>query len=156
MMKRQLGLLTLGILGLTAVSGHADQASFAEGPVFTPREKILIVSGALAQLQDKDAVVIVDARGTARVVCRDADGKVVGRGRQVPATVRFEDHIPVAMIAAGHAAFFLMSGELALDRKAASCGNPRWTPRVENVKFQSAIVTVTQGGVTILIREFPL
>ena len=67
-----------------------------------------------------------------------------------------DDVIPVEMIAAGNAAFFAMSGEPVLDRKLASCGNPKWTARVEDVVFRSAIVTVVQGGRTVLRREFQL
>lgn len=156
LMKRGLGLLTLAMLGLTAVAGLAEDTTFSEGPLFTPRDRRLIVSGMISNLDDQEAIVVVEARATASVICRDASGNVVKRNRMVPGTVRFDDVIPVEMIAAGNAAFFAMSGEPILDTKLASCGNPKWTARVEDVVFRSAVVTVTQGGKTVLRREFQL
>lgn len=155
-MKRGLGLITLAMLGLTAVAGLAEDTTFSEGPVFTPRDRRLIVSGMISNLADEEAVVTIEARVTASVICRDASGNVVKRNRMVPGTVRFDDVIPVEMIAAGNAAFFAMSGEAVLNPKLASCGNPKWTSQIEDVVFRSAIVTVAQGGRTVLRREFQL
>jgi hypothetical protein len=157
MRKHGLGLLILGILAFSAAAVVAqDNTSFSDPPVFTERDKILIVSGSLSNLNQQETKVVVDARATANVICRDGKGTVVRRNRKVPANARVDDTIPVEMIASGHAAFFLMSGEPVLDRRLSSCGNPKWTQKVEDVDFHSATITVTQGGKVVLRRDFKL
>jgi hypothetical protein len=130
------------------------EVRFTEGPAFTRSGQLLIVSGSLAGLEGRKATFRVEAQGTADVVCRNADGKVMRRTKDVPANMHVEQEIEPDMIADGHAALFLMCGPPVLNRKLASCGNPRWTATVEGVTFRTAVIIVTQGGAVVFRQTF--
>ncbi|HYI45628.1 MAG TPA: hypothetical protein VE174_09270 [Actinomycetota bacterium] len=137
-------------------SALAANVHWKSGPTFTDRGTTLSVSGALAGLGNKDVVIKVTAEGVATsITCTNPAGKRAP-GQNKPRVKSLGDMtISSTEVKNGNVSFSLTTKDPAqLTPKAAGCPNNQWTAKINDVDFDKATITVSQGGKVVLSGTF--
>ena len=114
-------------------------------PTFTDNGTTLTATGSVAGLGNEDVTVVLTAQGSATIVCRNPAGNVAP-GQTKDVTVSGSQTI--TDVKNGRVDYNVTT--VAPTAPADSCPNPKWTPTVTDVTFNSATVIVQQGGQTVL------
>src|SRR5688572_6373887 len=118
---------------------------FVVGPTFTDNGTTLSASGSVAGLGNEDVTVVLNAQGTATIICTNPAGKVApGQTRDVDVT----GSQTITDVKNGRVNFNVTT--VAPRAPADACPNPKWTARVTNVDFNSATLIVQQAGEDVL------
>lgn len=118
---------------------------FVVDPVFTDRGTTLTASGSVAGLGNEDVTVVLNAQGTATIVCRNPAGHIApGQTRDVDVS----GSQTITDVKNGRVNFNVTT--VAPQAPADACPNRKWTARVTNVDFNSATLIVQQGGEDVL------
>jgi hypothetical protein len=118
---------------------------FVVGPVFTDQGSTLNASGSVAGLGNEDVTVILNAQGTATLICTNPGGNVApGQTRDV----NVSGSQTITDVKNGRVNFNVTT--VAPEAPADACPNPQWTPSVTDVDFNSATLIVQQGGEDVL------
>jgi hypothetical protein len=118
---------------------------YVVGPTFTDNGNTLSASGSVAGLGNEDVIVTLNAQGTATIICVNPAGKVApGQTRDVDVSGSQE----ITDVKNGRVNFNVTTA--APTAPADACPNPKWTPSVTNVDFNSATLIVEQGGEVVL------
>jgi hypothetical protein len=152
---RVLGL-TLGLL-LALVSGALASSVHLKGgrnakPTFTDTGLTLTAAGELAGLGNGDVVLTLSAQAQATAICTTPSGATQPPGQNpAPVTVTGTTAIPASAIKNGATPFSVTTQPPPTPIPGApDCPNPRWTEAITDLAFTSAVITVTQGGATVL------
>ena len=114
-------------------------------PTFTDNGTTLTATGSVAGLGNEDVTVVLTAQGSATIVCTNPAGHVAP-GQTKDVTVSGSQTI--TDVKNGRVDYNVTT--VAPTAPADSCPNPKWTPTVTDVTFNSATVIVQQGGQTVL------
>ena len=114
-------------------------------PTFTDNGTTLTATGSVAGLGNEDVTVVLTAQGSATIVCTNPAGNVAP-GQTKDVTVSGSQTI--TDVKNGRVDYNVTT--VAPTAPADSCPNPKWTPTVTDVTFNSATVIVQQGGQTVL------
>lgn len=147
--------LTAGMLLALSISALAANPHFVVDPVFTDLGDTVNVTGSVAGLGNEDITVVVDAVGTATLICTNPGGNVApGQTQQISAS-GVQENIHVEN---GRANFNVTTDppQLVGTPRELGCPNNKWTPSITDVDFTSATLTVYQGGVAVLTETFLL
>jgi hypothetical protein len=150
---------TLGALLAIAGPAQADSVHFKnqQAPVFTDLGTTLNISGALAGLGNTDVTVTVVATAGSATTCTNQGGNQAPGQNPGDVTIEGAQTIPASKIKNGNVAFNVTTQEppdpTALE---AGCPNPNWDAEITDLDFETATVTVTQGGVVVLQETFTL
>jgi len=118
---------------------------YVVGPTFTDNGTTLSASGSVAGLGNEDVTVLLNAQGTATIICFNPAGKVApGQTKDV----NVSGSQTITDVKNGRVNFNVTTAEPVAP--ADSCPNPKWTPQVTDVNFNSATLIVQQGGETVL------
>ena len=114
-------------------------------PTFTDNGTTLTATGSVAGLGNEDVTVVLTAKGSATIICTNPGGNVAP-GQTKDVTVSGSQTI--TDVKNGRVDYNVTT--VAPTAPADSCPNPKWTPTVTDVTFNSATVIVQQGGQTVL------
>ena len=118
---------------------------FVVGPTFTDNGTTLTSTGSIAGLGNEDVTVVLDATGTATIIGVNPAGKVApGQTRDV----NVSGEQTITDVKNGRVNFNVTTAEPVAP--ADACPNPKWTPSVTNVDFNTATLIVEQGGEVVL------
>ena len=121
-------------------------------PAFNDGGLTLSAGGGLSGLGNADLLVHLVAEGDAFATCTNPAGATQPPG-QNPADVTLSgtQAIPASEIKNGTVQFSLSTGAPASPIAGApGCPNTQWTQTIDDVSFSSAVITVVQGGATVL------
>jgi hypothetical protein len=139
-------LAAMTVTHAAAASPHWKQQ---REPVFTDLGTTLNATGAIAGLGNGDVTVVLDAAGIASVECENPGGNVApGQDTEVTTS----GSVTVQTDKNGNARFSVTTAEPVVGSDA--CPNPQWTAHVVDVDFSGATITVSQGGVVVLVETF--
>jgi hypothetical protein len=134
-----------------ASSVHLKGGPNAE-PSFTDNGLTLTASGQIAGLGNGDVLVTLSARANPTATCTNPAGATQPPG-QNPASVNVtgSQAIPAGEIKNGTTPFLVTTDPPVTPIAGApDCPNPQWTEKITDMAFTSAIITVQQGGTTVL------
>src|SRR5688572_25648477 len=118
---------------------------FVVGPQFVDQGSTLTASGSVAGLGNEDVTVLLNAQGTATIVCTNPAGNVApGQTRDV----NVSGSQTITDVKNGRVNFSVTT--IAPAAPADACPNRKWTASVTNVDFSSATLIVQQGGEDVL------
>lgn len=160
MRKRLLvaGLAALTVLAVAApVMAASVHFKHQRDPVFTDLGTTLHVAGALAGLGNGDVTVTVVATADSTTTCTNQGGNQAPGQNPGDVTVEGAQTLPASEIKNGNVAFDVTTLEPADPTAAeAGCPNPNWDAEITDLDFETATVTVEQGGVVVLTETFAL
>jgi len=118
---------------------------YVVGPTFTDNGTTLTASGSVAGLGNEDVTVLLNAQGTATIICSNPAGHIApGQTKDV----NVSGSQTITDVKNGRVDFSVTTAEPTPPPDA--CPNPKWTAKVTNVDFNSATLIVQQGGQTVL------
>jgi hypothetical protein len=146
----------LAALLMFAGTALAANVHWKTEPTFTDLGTTLRVSGALAGLGNQDVLISVTAEGEATsITCENPQGKLAPGQNRPRVKSLGQMTISKTEIKNGNVSFSLTTQDPAqLTAKQAGCPNNRWTATINDVRFDSAMVTVRQGGKVVLSEAF--
>jgi hypothetical protein len=107
---------------------------------------------SLAGLGNKDITITVTVNGTAHVTYINPGNNVPAGQNKYPIQAMSTQTIPSEQIKNGTVTVTLTSPEL----EPAPAPNPNWTVQLDDVEFDSATITVVQGGKVVLDETIEL
>ena len=141
--------LVVGTLALYAANVH-----FKGEPQITDEGTTLSFCGALAGLGNQDVTIRLTVSGLASATCESPGGNLAPGRNKVPVTSTVTETIQSSEIKNGTVSFCATSIEPRVGARAAGCPNNNWDANVTDVEFQSATLTVLQGGRVVLRQTF--
>lgn len=151
---------TLVAVALLMASGTALAANvhFKKGsPTFTDNGTTLTGEGRLAGLGNEDVTITLTATGTATTTCTNPGGNAAPGQNPADVTVSGGESIPEEEIKNGNLAFSVTTLEPEQPTaEEAGCPNGNWTAEITDIEFDTATITVEQGGAVVLEETFTL
>lgn len=151
---------TLVAVALLMASGPALAANvhFKKGsPTFTDNGTTLTGEGQLAGLGNEDVTITLTATGTPTTTCTNQGGNAAPGQNPADVTVSGGEAIPADEIKNGNLAFAVTTLEPEQPTAAeAGCPNANWTAEITDIDFETATITVEQGGAVVLEETFSL
>ena len=135
-----------------ASSVHLKGGKNAE-PAFYDRKLQLEATGALAGLGEGNVLITMTAKANATATCTSPGGGTQPPGQNpAPVTVSGTQLIDASKIDTnGNTPFSLKTdGPDTPIPGAPGCPNQKWTEDITDLSFTSAVITVEQGGTTVL------
>jgi hypothetical protein len=137
-MFKKIGI-TLGLVSFLAVGVYAASVHFKTAPTFTDNGTTLTVCAALAGLGNQDVTITVTSTGSGSTTCVNPSGFQAPGQNKVAVASSVSQTISASAIKNGNLSF---------------C---QTTPGpINDVSFETATITVVQGGKTVLQQDFIL
>jgi hypothetical protein len=135
-----------------AASALAARVHLKGDPTFTDTGENIQAVVSLAGLGNKDVTVMLTATGNAHVTYYNPGGNVpLGQNKYPVSTVTWIT-VPSKQIKNGTVSVTLTTPEVEL----ADPPNPNWTVDLDDVEFETATITVIQGGKVVLNQTIQL
>jgi hypothetical protein len=155
-MKNKLSKIVIAVIGLTIGVSVAFAASvhFKKTPTFTDNGTTLTTCFSLAGLGNQDVTISISTTGEATTTCTNPAGEVApginkqDLGGSVSQTFKANE------IKNGTLTACVTTANPTITSKEAGSPNNNWTAAITDVEFDSATVTVTQGGQIVLQQTF--
>lgn len=111
---------------------------------------VLSFFGKLAGLGEENITIILDANGIASVECTNPGGNVApGQDTTITAT----GSVTLPSPKNGNLVFTVVTDSPSVP-DVPTCPNAQWSASVVDVAFSGGLVTVIQGGMTVLQQAF--
>ena len=155
---RSKSLVTAAIALVAIPLVYAANVHFKGGnPRFTDLGTTLRTCFSLAGLGNQDVTIIVSATGMISTTCTNPGGNVAPGQNRTPFRETTQVTIPSTQVKNGNVSVCLTTQTPPTPSAVeAGCPNPNWSTRINSVDFETATVTVVQGGQTVLQRTFTL
>ena len=152
-MKKITAILGLGLL-VSASVVYAANVHFKQQPTVTDNGTTLTLCASLAGLGNQDLTVTVNVTGTADTTCISPGGNEAPGQNKIPFAASISKTIQSTQIKNGNVTFCVTTpGPGRISGRQAGCPNNNWTGRIDDVEFESATITVEQGGQVVLQQE---
>ena len=134
----------------------AANVHFVKGPTFTDNGTTLTTTGKLAGLGNEDLKITLDITGIAtKITCTNPGGNQAPGQNKPGVTASGSQTITANEIKNGSVNIRVTTLEPAqLTPRQAGCPNNRWTATIDDVSFQTAKITVVQGGEVVLQKTY--
>ena len=137
-----------------ALLATAATVRFDGTPTTTDHGTTLAVRGMLVDVPERDMRIRLSATGTAFVTCANPSGKKVpGQRKEVRVTMQGSQDIPGTDVASGRVAFDVATNPMVTTGKHL-CPDDKWTPLVDDIRFDSVTLRVIQDGNAVLVRTW--
>lgn len=156
-MKRTLTYLTVaaGCITMGATLIYAASVHFKGDQDIIDTGTSLTFCGALAGLGNEDVTITVTTEGLASANCINAGGNMAPGRNKIPVVSSVSQTISRNEIKNGNVSFCASTPSPGpVSARAAGCPNNNWEARIIDVEFESATVTVMQGGQVVLEQTF--
>ena len=151
-MKRTVALLTATLLlGVSVV--YAANVHFKRSPTVTDNGNTLTVCAALAGLGNEDVVITLSVTAAVDTTCISPGGNEAPGQNRIPFAASVSRTIRSTQIKNGNVSFCVTTPGPRISAREAGCPNNNWTARIDDVEFESATITVEQGGEVVLETE---
>jgi len=152
-MKKSLAVVVSCLL-LTAGVLYAANVHFKSAPVVTDNGTTLTLCAALAGLGNQDVTITVSVTGSADTTCISPGGNEAPGQNKIPFAASVSTTIRSTEIKNGNVTFCVTTpGPRPISARMAGCPNNNWRARINDVDFESATITVEQGGQVVLETE---
>jgi hypothetical protein len=144
-----LGTFIIGTIALYAANVH-----FKSEPTTKDNGTTLTFCASLAGLGNQDLTIRLTTSGFASASCANPAGFEAPGQNKVPVTSTVTQTIRASQIKNGTVSFCLTTTEPRVSAREAGCPNNNWDATVTDVEFESATISVVQGGTLVLQQTF--
>ena len=152
-MKRKVTyLVTTLVIGTLAV--YAANVHLIDEPEITDNGTTLTFCATLAGVGNQDLTIRLTTTGFATATCESPGGNLSPGQNKVPVTSTLTQVVRANEVKNGTVTFCSTTREPRVGARAAGCPNDNWDADVTDVEFESATLTVVQGGRVVLRQTF--
>ena len=146
-------LAILVALILVALQANAQNVHFKGDPTITDNGTNLTVCVSLAGLGNEDVVITIAATALLDTTCISPGGKEAPGQNRIPFSTSVTTVVRSTEIKNGSVTACATTPGPSVTAKQAGCPGKKWTARIDDVEFESATITVSQGGEVVLETE---
>ena len=137
----------------TALSAQAQNVHFKGEPTVTDQGTNLLVCVSLVGLGNQDVTITIEATGSIDTTCLNPSGKEAPGQNRIPFSTSVTTVVQSTEIKNGNVSACSVTPGPSITAKQAGCPGNNWTARIDDVEFESAVITVRQGGRVVLHTE---
>lgn len=146
-------LTVIASLMFVALHTHAQNVHFKSEPKVTDNGTNLTVCVSLAGLGNQDVTITISATGLLDTTCINPSGVEAPGQNRIPFSTAITTVVRANEIKNGTVTTCATTPGPSITAKQAGCPNNNWTARIDDIEFESATITVSQGGQVVLETE---
>lgn len=144
--------LALGGLFITSMA-HSQNVHLKGEPSARDLGTSLQVCVSLAGLGNQDVTITIAATGSLDTTCISPGGNEAPGQNRIPFATSVTTVVQSTQIKNGNVTACATTPGANITAKEAGCPNNKWTARIDDAEFESAVITVRQGGQIVLQIE---
>ena len=147
---------TLGAIccfSCAVVTGYSQNVHLKGEPTVTDNGATLTVCVSLAGLGNQDVTITIATTGLLDTTCISPGGNEAPGQNRIPFSTAITTVVRSTEIKNGTVTSCATTPGPRVSAKQAGCPNNNWHARVDDAEFESATITVRQGGRVVLETE---